>query len=202
MPRPIEMNAHDPRRYLGDMLAWVHQALASERELLISLFGQDDASSPAAGHADGHSDVPSSSALLDKVLEGVCRPLKVKLDMLVWEPPLLHISLGASAHEKVNMPLQWNVSSVACALLPDLQKQLPHLASLSGQVLPFQCLSRVCSGPAVVVYVVKASVVKLRSNFTCNLCSPDSHRAGADSQLATGAMLQSQSAIGILRPHS
>ena len=25
MPRPIEMHAHDPRRYLGDMLAWVHQ---------------------------------------------------------------------------------------------------------------------------------------------------------------------------------
>lgn len=25
MPRPIEMHAHDPRRYVGDMLAWVHQ---------------------------------------------------------------------------------------------------------------------------------------------------------------------------------
>ena len=80
MPRPIEMNAHDPRRYLGDMLAWVHQALASERELLISLFGQDDSNRSPSGHADGHSDVPSSKALLDKVLEGVCRPLKVRLD--------------------------------------------------------------------------------------------------------------------------
>lgn len=76
MPRPIEMNAHDPRRYLGDMLAWLHQALASERELLISLFGQDDP--PHAGdHINGHSGVPSSSALLDRVVEGVCRPLKV-----------------------------------------------------------------------------------------------------------------------------
>lgn len=26
MPRPIEMHAHDPRRFIGDMLAWVHQA--------------------------------------------------------------------------------------------------------------------------------------------------------------------------------
>ena len=42
MPRPIEMHAHDPRRYLGDMLAWVHQSLASERELLLSLFGEDE----------------------------------------------------------------------------------------------------------------------------------------------------------------
>ena len=47
MPRPIEMHAHDPRRYLGDMLAWVHQSLASERELLTALFGTDDLGSPA-----------------------------------------------------------------------------------------------------------------------------------------------------------
>lgn len=26
MPRPIEMHAHDPRRFVSDMLAWVHQA--------------------------------------------------------------------------------------------------------------------------------------------------------------------------------
>ena len=26
MPRPIEMHAHDPRRFISDMLAWVHQA--------------------------------------------------------------------------------------------------------------------------------------------------------------------------------
>ena len=76
MPRPIEMNAHDPRRYLGDMLAWLHQGLASERELLISLFGQDDPSR-AGDQSNGHSEVPSSSALLDRVVEGVCRPLKV-----------------------------------------------------------------------------------------------------------------------------
>ena len=24
MPRPIEMHAHDPRRFVSDMLAWVH----------------------------------------------------------------------------------------------------------------------------------------------------------------------------------
>ena len=28
-PRPIEVHAHDPRRYVLDMMAWVHQALAS-----------------------------------------------------------------------------------------------------------------------------------------------------------------------------
>ncbi|KAL3149170.1 hypothetical protein ABBQ32_002003 [Trebouxia sp. C0010 RCD-2024] len=83
-PRPIEMNAHDPRRYLGDMLAWLHQALASERELLISLFGPDDAPHSADDHlANGHSDVPSSSALLDRVVEGVCRPLKIRIEQVL-----------------------------------------------------------------------------------------------------------------------
>jgi conserved oligomeric Golgi complex subunit 6 len=38
-PRPIELHAHDPLRYVGDMLAWVHQSIAVECEFLESLFG-------------------------------------------------------------------------------------------------------------------------------------------------------------------
>lgn len=38
LPRPIELHAHDPLRYVGDMLAWVNQAIAAEREFLESLF--------------------------------------------------------------------------------------------------------------------------------------------------------------------
>ncbi len=34
---PMEMYAHDPLRYCGDMLAWVHQAVASEKELFTGL---------------------------------------------------------------------------------------------------------------------------------------------------------------------
>jgi hypothetical protein len=40
-PRPIELQAYDPIRYTGDMLAWVHQAAASEREILEGLFDVD-----------------------------------------------------------------------------------------------------------------------------------------------------------------
>eukprot|EP01105_Mastigella_eilhardi_P005250 TRINITY_DN169_c0_g1_i1.p1 TRINITY_DN169_c0_g1~~TRINITY_DN169_c0_g1_i1.p1 ORF type:complete len:729 (+),score=178.99 TRINITY_DN169_c0_g1_i1:3-2189(+) len=36
-PRPIEVHAHDPLRYVSDMLAWLHQTVASEHELLYSL---------------------------------------------------------------------------------------------------------------------------------------------------------------------
>ena len=134
MPRPIEMHAHDPRRFISDMLAWVHQvgallslqrplaplplsccsgcenpsqdcrlasspdfksgssdgrdgcgfqALASERELLVALFG-GDAREGAAGQVEEAvsprsrpPDMPSTSALLDQVFESICRPLKV-----------------------------------------------------------------------------------------------------------------------------
>lgn len=38
MTKPIEFHAHDPLRYVGDMLAWTHSATVSEREALESLF--------------------------------------------------------------------------------------------------------------------------------------------------------------------
>ncbi|TLS30397.1 hypothetical protein PpBr36_03098 [Pyricularia pennisetigena] len=39
--KPIEMAAHDPLRYVGDMLAWSHSATVSEREALEVLFVSD-----------------------------------------------------------------------------------------------------------------------------------------------------------------
>lgn len=38
-PRPMEIHAHTPRRYVGDMAAWIHQAVASEMELVDILVG-------------------------------------------------------------------------------------------------------------------------------------------------------------------
>jgi len=40
-PRPIEIHAGEPLRYVSDMLAWVHQALAMEREFLVSVISPD-----------------------------------------------------------------------------------------------------------------------------------------------------------------
>ena len=88
------------------MLAWVHTSLASEREFLVALFGEEseaaalsaDASgsmengAPAALHGAGGSGgalaaadgsgsvgVPTIPQLLDTVFESICRPLKVCL---------------------------------------------------------------------------------------------------------------------------
>ncbi|KAJ1024085.1 hypothetical protein NDA16_002924 [Ustilago loliicola] len=42
LPGPIELHAHDPIRYVGDMLAWIHQTVASEREFLTALFDEKE----------------------------------------------------------------------------------------------------------------------------------------------------------------
>jgi len=98
MPRPMEIHAHDPRRYVGDMLAWLHQALASEHELMHSLFGVD-ADSEAPGGAGGvardagartfeeEEEIWDTPTILDKVFEGVCRPFKVRVEQVLTTVP-------------------------------------------------------------------------------------------------------------------
>jgi hypothetical protein len=51
--KPIEMQAHDPPRYVGDMLAWIHQTVPSEIEALDQLLakcnynvGSDESANP------------------------------------------------------------------------------------------------------------------------------------------------------------
>jgi hypothetical protein len=59
--RPIEMHAHDPPRYVGDMLAWVHLALAEQREALLGLFGAPEGAPQGSG-SGSESGVGSGSA--------------------------------------------------------------------------------------------------------------------------------------------
>lgn len=40
--KPIEMHAHDPKRYIGDMFAWIHQAVPSEKDNLLMFLKKCD----------------------------------------------------------------------------------------------------------------------------------------------------------------
>ncbi|KAF8939551.1 oligomeric Golgi complex subunit 6 [Dissophora ornata] len=95
-PRPIELHAHDPLRYIGDMLAWLHQTVASEREFLESLLnserknrdrGQTEVKLPKASPLrlveSDISDVEIVNSLLDKNLEGTSRPLKSRVEQVL-----------------------------------------------------------------------------------------------------------------------
>lgn len=80
MPRPIELHAHDPGRYVGDMLAWVHQAMAGEQEFLESLFGVRHARMVGSVRTTGVSEEDEwVRRLMDEDLEKLCLPLKVGL---------------------------------------------------------------------------------------------------------------------------
>ncbi|KAH9852707.1 oligomeric complex COG6 [Lenzites betulinus] len=85
LPRPIELHAHDPLRYVGDMLAWVHQAIAAEREFLESLFGVRDARRMVgAVRAFGASEEEGwISEMMDGAVRGLCGPLRVRVQQTV-----------------------------------------------------------------------------------------------------------------------
>lgn len=99
--KAIEMNAHDPLRYVSDMLAWVHAAAVSEREALQTLFVSDaDAISQSlrTGHQSqpwlqsaGLQDTPevfdgkkTLDELVDRDLGGVMRQLRQRLEQSLY----------------------------------------------------------------------------------------------------------------------
>ncbi|KAL2236786.1 conserved oligomeric Golgi complex subunit 6 [Sesamum indicum] len=104
LPRPIEVHAHDPLRYVGDMLGWLHQALASERELVLALLDPDSTADtgPIAQRFSkiSESDVGKTESdftfVLDRIFEGVCRPFKVRVEQVLQSQPNLIISYKLS----------------------------------------------------------------------------------------------------------
>jgi hypothetical protein len=116
MPRPIEVHAHDPLRYVGDMLGWLHQALASERELATALFSSSpDPSGDTTSQrftADSWKLASKSGRfnqdreegkvdadmtfVLDRIFEGVCRPFKVRVEQVLQSQPGLILSYKLS----------------------------------------------------------------------------------------------------------
>lgn len=96
--KPIEFSAHDPLRYIGDMLAWVHSTMVSEREALEALFvadGEELARGIQVGLSsepwaridedeevtfDGHKAL---SDLVNRDLTGVTRSLRQRVELVI-----------------------------------------------------------------------------------------------------------------------
>ena len=71
-PKPIELHAHDPPRYIGDMLAWLHQSIPTESEnlnVMLKLYSGLD------------KDAFVKKAL-GSITEDVCRPLKTRVEQV------------------------------------------------------------------------------------------------------------------------
>lgn len=67
-PQPIELHSHDTLRYVGDIFGWIHQAMATEKDLLSLLYGDDK------------TEIFSS---LSAITDGVCRPLRVRVEQVI-----------------------------------------------------------------------------------------------------------------------
>lgn len=97
--KPIELVAHDPLRYVGDMLAWTHSATVSEREALEVLF-ISDGDEIAKGIQAGRDNEPwnkyaddseisqfdglkALNELVDRDVIGVGRVLRQRIEQVI-----------------------------------------------------------------------------------------------------------------------
>ncbi|EPY54029.1 transport complex peripheral subunit Cog6 [Schizosaccharomyces cryophilus OY26] len=76
--KPIELSAPDSLRFIGDLLAWIHQTIVNEKELIDSIFASRR--QQVNSHPMPPWDLPSTvqeqaNNLLDGSLYGICRPL-------------------------------------------------------------------------------------------------------------------------------
>ena len=109
VPRPIETHASDPKRYVGDMLGWLHQAAAGEKELVAALLNAserenegrlvpeeipssktasiDAAETHASLDAENDASLCDPVEVLDRILDGVRRPFRVRVDQALTANP-------------------------------------------------------------------------------------------------------------------
>ncbi|KAG0044297.1 Golgi transport complex subunit 6 [Gryganskiella cystojenkinii] len=142
-PRPIEIHAHDPMRYIGDMLAWLHQTVASEREFLESLLnserrnrdrGQAQIKLPKASPLrlveSDQSDADIVNTLLDKNLEGTSRPLRSRVEQVLMS------QANAITAFKISNLIKFYSSTIERAIGSEatLSKTLQELSEASMQV--------------------------------------------------------------------
>ncbi|XP_066592329.1 conserved oligomeric Golgi complex subunit 6 [Prorops nasuta] len=73
MPNPIEMHSNDPKRYVGDMLAWLHQAIPVEKENILTLVKK-------CNKADISDQIKQA---LNNITEGLCHPLQSRIENVV-----------------------------------------------------------------------------------------------------------------------
>ena len=98
--KPIELAAHDPLRYVGDMLAWAHSAAVGEREALEVLFvseGDEIARGIQAGRENqvwrliaDEDDLPvdfdavtALNELVDRDMSGAARILRQRVEQVI-----------------------------------------------------------------------------------------------------------------------
>ncbi|KAJ3275719.1 Golgi transport complex subunit 6 [Terramyces sp. JEL0728] len=107
--KPIEYYAHDPTRYVGDILAWIHQACIAEYEMLSSVFGvvannrrQAVELPEVFEHVEGYqTSTEQVVAILDKNTEGLAPMFNKRIDAMIT------VLLGSTQIYKIQNTIQF-----------------------------------------------------------------------------------------------
>jgi hypothetical protein len=94
--KPIELNAHDPIRFISDLLAFVHQQIAEEKEFLSAIFTlNNDYYEGNYNNSEldlkellqsleqqgiSYNPVKEGTELLGNIFEGLSRPLRLRVE--------------------------------------------------------------------------------------------------------------------------
>ncbi|KAJ6236196.1 component of oligomeric golgi complex 6 [Anaeramoeba flamelloides] len=81
-PAPIEIHSHDAVRFIGDMLAWTHQSLASEKELISWLLEDLLLRNGKINNEKGNEsqEIIKIENTLALIFETVSRPIKIRTE--------------------------------------------------------------------------------------------------------------------------
>lgn len=116
--RPIDLQASDPVRYVSDMLAWLHQNVATEQDALSSLIGKESAAESSASRErlasdEGSMTVVSYDEMLDISLDGVATTLatKTKQSLLANSSGHAHGVNSSNRLHKLSLYLPRNLTS-------------------------------------------------------------------------------------------
>ncbi|KAF2152758.1 oligomeric Golgi complex subunit 6 [Myriangium duriaei CBS 260.36] len=161
--KAIELSAHEPMRYVSDMLAWVHAATVGEKEALQNLFISDaeeiskslklghdsqpwlQMSEGANGEAVDFDGKKALNDLVDRDLSGVLRQLRQRVEQTVrsHEDAVLAYQVAnlASFYKTIFVGLLGSGSSVDQVLDPIVAMALEqfrlitrdHITSLHGE---------------------------------------------------------------------
>eukprot|EP01083_Nonionella_stella_P067526 178670_1 len=90
VPKPIDLHAHDPVRYVSDILAWLHQMAATERELALAMFSVSESRGVGSRSNSLVSDPEEVTHMLDRAFEGLTPPLEIRVNQaLTTQPDML-----------------------------------------------------------------------------------------------------------------
>ena len=147
--KPIEFFAHDPLRYVGDMLAWAHSATVSEKEALETLFVAEGAEFQRSFEA-GHQAEPWSQTgreafdgrksldqLVNRNLAGVARALRQRIEQVLQnqeDPVLLYkIANLVSFYRSTFTRLLGASSSLSDTLTALSESALTHFRTIASE---------------------------------------------------------------------